>query len=171
MPYVVNEQTCGTTTLVGLWLVVSLCGCQAMRASKHDVIVIEPAEPSTQEGATELASKLNQHGVHNVLKGHLGKAQLKFEEAIRVDPNFGPAYNNLGLVFFHQHDFFEAARAFEAASEKWPDSPEPWNNLGLVMESVVRPYDAMELYQQAYERAPTNAEYLGNLLRAKFAWN
>lgn len=167
VPNVVNQQTCGATALVGLWLFVSMCGCQSMRANKHEVIVLDPIESAAESGASELANQLNQQGIHYVLKEQLGKAQFKFEEAVRVDPNFGPAYNNLGLVFFHQHDFFEAARAFEAANEKWPESPEPLNNLGLVMESVARPFDAMDLYQQAYELAPTNAEYLGNWLRAK----
>ncbi len=138
-----------------------------MHANKHEVIVVEPSALQEDSGAASLASQLNDQGIRYVQKEQLGKAKFKFEEAIKVDPEFGPAYNNLGLVFFHEHDFFEASRAFEAAAEKWPESPEPLNNQGLVMESVARPFDAMELYAQAYELAPTDAEFLGNLLRAK----
>jgi tetratricopeptide (TPR) repeat protein len=167
VPNDVNDQPFVTTAFAGLWLALSLCGCQSLQGNKHEVIVVDPATLDGGSGATELASQLNEQGIHYVLKEQLGKAEFKFQEATRIDPDFGPAYNNLGLVYFHQHDFFEAARAFEAASEKWPDSPEPLNNLGLVMDSVARPFDAMDLYQQAYERAPTNAEYLGNLLRTK----
>lgn len=114
-----------------------------------------------------LAKEMNQKGIQYVQKKQLSKAEFYFEEAIRADQCFGPAYNNLGLVFYHQHDFFEAARAFEAASEHLPNNPEPLNNLGLVMESVARPEDGIELYLRAHEMAPTNAEYLGNLVRAR----
>jgi tetratricopeptide (TPR) repeat protein len=110
---------------------------------------------------------LNQHGIHYVQHNQLGKAEHKFKEAIQADSSFGPAYNNLGLVFFHQHDFFEAARAFESAHERWPESPEPLNNLGLLMETVARPDEALAYYQEASELDPICAEYLGNMLRAR----
>jgi hypothetical protein len=167
VPNVVNEQPFATTAHIGLWIVLSLCGCQSIQGNKHDVIIVDPSTTDGGSGTLELARQSNEQGIHFVMKEKLEKAKFKFEEAISIAPDYGPAYNNLGLVFFHMHDFHEAARAFEAASEKWPDSPEPLNNLGLVMDTVARPYYAMELYQQAHERAPTNAEFLGNLLRTR----
>jgi|GEM_PF-4909821 len=117
--------------------------------------------------ANAMASELNQKGIRFVQKNQMQHAEKMFEQATHVDPSFGQAYNNLGLVYYHQHDFFEAAQVFAAAIDHLPESPEPLNNLGLVMESVARPVDAMALYQQAHELAPTNADYLGNLLRAR----
>ncbi len=161
VPHVFNEHNRGSIPLLGFWLIVSLSGCQIMNSSMQDTGVADLAESNA------IANQLNQQGIHFVQNNQLGKAEFKFEEAIRVDKQFGPAHNNLGLVFYHQHDFFEAGRAFEAAHEHMPDSPEPLNNLGLLMETVARPDDAIDYYQQAHEMDPTCAEYLGNLLRAR----
>jgi len=140
----------------------AISGCRAFNSSNHATIVADFPGSNPLE-----ADQLNQKGIRCVQKNQLSKAQFHFDAAIKADPRFGPAYNNLGLVFFHQQDFFEATRAFEAASEYLPRNPEPLNNLGLVMETVARPDDAIDLYWQAHELAPTNAEYLGNLLRAR----
>ena len=41
----------------------------------------------------------------------------KFHQAIAVDDRYGPAYNNLGLLFYEQGSLYDAVLAFESAME------------------------------------------------------
>ncbi len=148
-------------TLIGACVLVCVSGCQILNHNDPQIISIDMAK-------RDLASqKLVEKGNLHVTKSQFPKAELCFKEAIQMDSENGAAHNNLGLVYFYQHDFYQAAGAFETASEYLPEDPAPLNNLGLIMEMVARPDDALNYYWQAHAIDPTNPEYLGNLVRAR----
>jgi tetratricopeptide (TPR) repeat protein len=113
------------------------------------------------------ASQLTQEGARHYRSGHVKKAEAVFERAIAADETYGPAHNNLGLLYFDQRDLYQAAWSFQRATEFMPERAEPLNNLGLTYEAAGRLEEAIEMYHYAYELDPTNPEYLGNLLRAR----
>jgi tetratricopeptide (TPR) repeat protein len=148
-------------TVIGACVLVCLSGCRILNQNETQVVAIDMAE-------RDLASqKLVEKGNFHVVKNQFPKAESYFKQAIQMDSENGAAHNNLGLVYFYQHDFYQAAGAFEAASEYLPEDPAPVNNLGLIMEMVARPDDAINYYWQAHSMDPTNPEYLGNLVRAR----
>jgi tetratricopeptide (TPR) repeat protein len=84
---------------------------------------------------------------------------------------FGPAHNNLGLVYFHLKNspmyLYDAAREFDYAARLMPYQPDPRNNLGLVFEETGKFREAVESYERARKLAPDNPEYIGNLARVR----
>ena len=95
------------------------------------------------------------------------KAEELLKRAVAADVMFGPARNNLGLVYYHTNRLYLAAWEFENASRLMPHHPEPRNNLGLVLERAGRLEGAAESYAKARQIEPDNPEFIGNLARAK----
>jgi Flp pilus assembly protein TadD len=98
-------------------------------------------------------------------RGELGQAEQAFKEAIEHDIEFGPAHNNLGLVYFAQERFYEAAWEFEYARKQMPRNGEPLNNLGLIRERAGEYGVAADLYRQAIALDGSSIEYKSNLAR------
>lgn len=142
-------------------LAFSLSGCRVFNGSWGR------GDTSELSKRNLLSNQLVEKGNHHIAKKQFQKAAHYYRRALDANSSNGVAHNNLGLVFFYEHDFFQAAGAFEEASELMPEDPAPINNLGLVMEMVARPHEAIAFYSEAHQLAPNNAEYLGNLIRAR----
>jgi Flp pilus assembly protein TadD len=113
------------------------------------------------------ARELNSKAYTLIDEGKLADAEKLLKEAVNADPMFGPARNNLGLVYYETDRLYEAAWEFENALRLMPHQPEPRNNLGLVLERAGKLTDAADEYAKAREIEPDNPEYLGNLARAR----
>jgi len=94
-------------------------------------------------------------------------AEPLLKRAIELDPTYGPALNNLGVVDYHLDRLYEAAWQFQSAIKLMPREPQPQNNLGLVLESAAKPQEAEAAYGRAHELDPRNPEYAGNLARVR----
>ena len=136
-------------------------GCSLFPAKTHDVVRVETTRQS------KLAAKANAEGLHWLDYGDLKLARCAFEKAIRRDPRFAPAHNNLGKMLFDAGDMAGAAAAFDAAIGQMPNNPVPQNNLGLALENGGRAIEALEHYQIAHDLDPSSPEFLGNLVRAR----
>lgn len=87
--------------------------------------------------------------------------------AVETDPVYGPAHNDLGLIYYRTDRLYQAAWELELASRQMPHQPEPLNNLGLVLERAGKLDEAMADYSQAVKLDPNSADYLGNLARVR----
>src|SRR5438094_379686 len=116
---------------------------------------------------TELAKKENAHALHLLDEGKLEEAESHLKRALEADLMYGPAHNNMGLVYYHQGKLYPAAWEFQSAIKLMPYQPEPRNNLGLVFEKAGKMQDAVEAYTKARQIQPDNPEFLANLARAK----
>ena len=132
-------------------------GCSSNKAS---------SSPSPRRD-TELARHENEHAIQLTEKGKYAEAERVLRKAIAADVMFGPARNNLGLVYYHQGKLYPAAWEFQNAIKLMPHQPEPRNNLGLVLEKAGKMDDAEASYRKAREMEPDNPEYIGNLARTK----
>ena len=74
-------------------------------------------------------------------------------EALTRDLFYGPAHNNLGVVFLNQDKLYEAANEFEWARKLMPGQPDPHVNLAITMERAVRNEDAYKSYEAASKAA------------------
>jgi Tfp pilus assembly protein PilF len=136
-------------------------GCASWNApgQKYQTIIADPHhDGQTAKARTHQAAKAWE-------KNHCDKAEQLLQEALAADVNYGPAHNNLGLLYFQQGRYYLAAWEFQYAMETMSDRPEPFNNLGMVFEKVERREAALEHYQMARDRDSANSQYLGNFIR------
>ncbi len=57
----------------------------------------------------------------------------EFEEAIRIDPSYAEAYNNLGLVYTQSGTDDKAEKAFRSAIDASPDFADAHQNMGALL--------------------------------------
>ena len=107
------------------------------------------------EGArdTIAAEKLNRKAA-DLIESAPDDAEKLLRDALTKDVFYGPAHNNLGVVFMNQGKLYEAANEFEWARKLLPDSPDPRVNLALTMERAGRTEEAFRGYVAALEVAP-----------------
>jgi Flp pilus assembly protein TadD len=142
---------------VALFATVFLLGCQSANARKGPV---PRQDTATARSENDRAYELIREGKHE-------KAEEALKRAIAADVMYGPARNNLGLVYYHLDKLYAAAWEFENAIKLMPHQPEPRNNLGLVLEKAGKIDGAADAYAKAREMEPDNPEFLGNLARAR----
>lgn len=75
-----------------------------------------------ESGSNAPIAKINNRGVDYALKGKFIDARFLFEEALKEDDKFAPAYNNMGIVFelFNMKD--DAFRMYSKACIIDPDN-------------------------------------------------
>ena len=142
-------------------LLVEMVGCAAFNNQHESLIRIESSRNPAK------AQRLTLAGVNALENGKREYAAEKLLSAIRADPQYGPAHNNLGLLQFDDGKLYQAVLSFERAKELMPADPVVYYNLGLVLEQAGRKYQALELYWQAVEIDPTEPHFLGNLVRLR----
>jgi tetratricopeptide (TPR) repeat protein len=64
-------------------------------------------------------------------QGDIATAIAKYEEILRVAPRLGPAYNNLGALYFRQREYQKAANILEAGLKISPAMPSASALLGI----------------------------------------
>lgn len=131
-------------------LLVLLCGCRSQTGSAPYQV------PSEADRQTSVAEKLNREAA-DLIEKDLAKAEALLREALTKDLFFGPAHNNLGVVFLKAGKLYEAAHEFEWARKLLPGNPDPRVNLALTLEQAGRTEEAFKSYEAALEVAP---EYL-----------
>jgi tetratricopeptide (TPR) repeat protein len=130
--------------LAGLGLVA---GCRTQGASGPYEV------PGEADRATSVAERLNREAA-DLIEKDPAKAEVLLRDALTKDLFFGPAHNNLGVVFLHQKKLYEAAHEFEWARKLLPGNPDPRVNLALTLESAGRLEEAFKTYETALEVAP-----------------
>jgi tetratricopeptide (TPR) repeat protein len=131
------------------WLVVlAAVGC---RASDAPTGPYTPPSAATRD--TSKAEALNREAA-DLLATDPTKAEELLRQALTADLFFGPAHNNLGVVFLEREKLYEAAGEFEWAKKLMPGHPDPRVNLGLVMEMAGRTEEALAGYEAALEVWP-----------------
>jgi Tfp pilus assembly protein PilF len=90
----------------------------------------------------------------DLLKSDPERAEKLLREALSWDLYFGPAHNNLGVLFLAEGKRYEAAQEFEWAKKLLPGHPDPRVNLALCFEDAGRFDEALEHYASALEVCP-----------------
>jgi Tfp pilus assembly protein PilF len=109
--------------------------------------------PSEADRETSRAEQLNREAA-DLMSSEPERAETILREALTADLFFGPAHNNLGVLFLKQDKLYEAANEFEWAKKLLPGHPDPRVNLALVMERAGRSEEAFASYEAALEVWP-----------------
>ena len=101
----------------------------------------------------------------NVLKdqGKLDQAIAAYNKALLVKPNYGKAYNNIGLVLQIQGKFDEAIVVYNKCISLSPNSTEAYINLGITLKHQWKLDEAIEVFNKAISLKPYYAETYNNL--------
>ena len=137
------------------------------------LLCLSACQTEAEKAAANLAEaqEINTKAMEKLDDNDLEAASTLLEEAVRVAPMYGEAWNNLGAVQLRQHALQPAARALSRACELMPGNAHPHNNLGLVYEYAGILERAETYYQKARQLAPDNLEIAGNLARTRVRRN
>lgn len=91
------------------------------------------------------------------------QAALAFCQAIKINPNFPPAYEQLGEVLFFLEDWDNAQACFSKVVELDPEFAESYNYLGVVLRYKGLIEEAKYCYRKAIEKNPNYFEAFHNL--------
>ena len=132
------------------------------------------AQESGIVGAYEAYSK----GVINLRTENyesLDRAVLLFERAVRLDPNYATAHQELGVAYATKADYAampelreRAVASLRRALELQPDSVRAWREVGSTLISMGREREGFEAIERALAIDPTDAGVLGSMARALF---
>jgi type IV pilus assembly protein PilF len=137
-----------TWSAVGLLLVVlTIAGCATQSASDEFKAATSTTGTESDQKArarihTELAS-----GYYGL--GNIGVALEEANEALRVDPNYGPAHNVAGLVYARLKENRLAQQSFERALSINPLDSDANNNYGLFLCENHREKEAIKYFLAA----------------------
>lgn len=150
---------CHGLPLIAVLLLALLAGCRSPRSSQ------KPSGPPLSP--TARASLENDVAYRLILEGKYADAEPVLHRALEYDDRFGPAHNNLGLVYAKLGRSYDAAHEYDTAARLMIRSAEPHNNLGLLLEEAGMLSDAADAFEAAHHRDEENPLYLANLARAR----
>jgi len=134
-----------TATLCVIATALAACpGCASRRSKTIDVLAARSAQRDTAR-----AIELNRQAL--AAQDDLEQAESLLQAATEADVTFGPAHNNLGIVYFKNSKYYQAAWQFQYAAKLMPKNTQPLVNLGLVFEAVGQRDEAMAEYDKALE--------------------
>ena len=90
-----------------------------------------PSETSQDKPAKDAKSFFDRGRIFHK-KRRLMDAKRLYGEALRIDPGYVDALNNLAVVYMHEKNFSAAQRHFEKAIRLKPDNVDPYYNLACI---------------------------------------
>ena len=144
-------------TAIGLALATN-SGCGASRN-----VYTAPAEGRRD---TVKAQRLNQRAA-DLITTDPDESERLLREALAADLYYGPAHNNLGVVYLTRGSLYEAAHEFEWARKLLPGDPDPRLNLAITLEQAGRIDDAINTYQTALDVRPEHLPTIEALARCR----
>ena len=100
----------------------------------------------------------NLRGSANALLKRFDTAIECYKNAITVNPNYAPIYNNLGNVFKEKGELELAINNYEQAIKIKPNYSEAYFGLGLVLEEKEEFLSAIKNYKNALIHKPNYPE-------------
>ncbi|NOT31943.1 MAG: tetratricopeptide repeat protein [Planctomycetes bacterium] len=127
-------------------LVLALAACKAASAG--------PYAPESEARRDPVRAQELSARAADLIATDVGEAERVLREALGADLFFGPAHNNLGVVYLKQKKLYEAAGEFEWARKLMPGHPDPRMNLALTLEQAGQTDEAIATYKTALEVWP-----------------
>ena len=91
-------------------------------------------------------------------RGELEQGLGYYRESLKINPDYVPAYNNMGVILARSGRLNEATAAFREALRIKPEYAEGHYHLGLVLSMLGKSDEAIEHYRRALSLRPGYAE-------------
>ncbi|MGB9499906.1 MAG: glycosyltransferase [Dissulfuribacterales bacterium] len=111
-----------------------------------------------QKGNLSEPTFLNQQGEDLFGKGDLEGTLDAFTKAIEINPNFAPAHNNLGVLYWQAGEVQKAIDHFARAMEIDPNDRDTILNCGELFKSLNKIEDAKNIYSFYLQKNPNDEE-------------
>lgn len=115
--------------------------------------------------AVELADSPQLHnflGTSLRTQGYLGNSVTEYLKAIELDPNYAPAYMNLGITYYSMNKYQDSIAQEKIAISLNSNNPEPYYHLARAYELANSPKEAIENYR-IFLKLTTGKEIYTNL--------
>lgn len=120
-----------------------LVGHRLMEAGEYELALKAYLRAAAEQGMT--IDVLSALGSVNLRLGRLGQSEKLLRQAVKEDPTFVPAWNNLGVVLMETGQVGEASRVFQTAyALDSGESDSIRKNLRLALEKIDNPTYAEE---------------------------
>ncbi len=137
-----------------IWIVAAAVTATLLGACKSSAPLTAYNPPAESARNPVGADRLSRQAADAIDRGEMDRAEDLLRRALAHDLYFGPAHNNLGVVFLERGQLYEAANEFEWARKLMPSEPDPRVNLGLCLERAGRVEDAMASFDAALQVSP-----------------
>lgn len=116
-----------------------IVGHRLMEAGEYELALDAYTRAAGQQGLN--ADTLSALGSANLRLGRLGQAEVLLRRAVELDPDFAPAWNNLGVVLMETGKTGEAAESFRRAyATDNGNSDQIRDNLRLALAKLDDPF-------------------------------
>jgi tetratricopeptide (TPR) repeat protein len=133
----------------------------ASAAPKFTTSVVTGSESSQRVDAGKPARNFSPKAVQEFEKGNqkqkdgnFESAMSHYQKALRTEPDFYPALNNLGVLYERQKDHAQAETALLRSLQINADDAEAYINLGHVLYEEGKYQPAIERLQEGLKRSP-----------------
>src|ERR1700683_4180497 len=137
------------------WVLFLLSGCPELAAQTASS---SGDDPRVQELYGQAKAAQSQ--------GDLPAAVAKYEEILRTAPRPGPAYNNLGALYFRQREYQKASNVLEAGLKISPNMPSASALLGISLFEMGEYAKARVRLEAALRANPADSNAKMYLVRA-----
>jgi len=95
------------------------------------------------------------------------EAIFHYREAIRINPDYAHAHNNLGMLFHRMENFADAEKHFREAIRIEPKMGQAYNNLGATLAREGKFKEALKAFEEADRTYPDDENVRRNLSRVR----
>ena len=127
--------------------------CSVIALSLCNVCVTIHAQSQNDE-VTPQVQQLYAQAQAAQQRDDIPTAIVKYREMIRLAPHLAAAYNNLGRLYFNQHDYEHAAQTLSKGLKLNPDMPTASAMLGMSYLEIGQVENAEEPLQTALRANP-----------------
>ena len=101
--------------------------------------------------------------IQNHQNNNLQNAQDYYQKVLEIDPNYAPAYNNLGTIFQQLDNNQKAIKSYKKTIEIDPNYAIAHYNLGVIFQKLKENQKAKDCYEKAIEINPNHTNAHNNL--------
>jgi len=106
-------------------------------------------------------------GISHALKGWNDRAIEEFKIALKINPNSGLAYYNMGNIYKNQNMLINAIDTYEKALSIFFKIPEVYNNLGICYARQKEFDKALNVWEQGLKQNPGYIDIKENIEKFK----